>query len=201
MLHECSDCPGEAHIDQYFNTNNFLQSKKEVIYSCWESIKSNNKSSDDLSSMFKVKLLTKIESATSFLKNLSSEICNLTKHHYISEDQKNSFLAMKENLNEETGLMLMDFSENYAFIAQDSTQGFYFNNDQATVHPVVLYTKGSSDTINVTSFCIISDYNKHKAYVVNVFLEKVLTKVKEKFPNIMNINYFSDGAPTQYKNK
>ena len=22
MLHECSDCPGEAHIDQYFNTHN-----------------------------------------------------------------------------------------------------------------------------------------------------------------------------------
>ena len=128
MLHECSDCLGEAHIDQYFNTHNFVQSKKKVIYSCWESVKSNNKSNDDLSSMFKVKLLTVTESATSFLKNLSSEIYNLTKHYYISDDQKNSFLAMKENLNEETGLMLMDFSENYTFIAQDSTQGFYFNN-------------------------------------------------------------------------
>ena len=59
-----------------------------IIYIYWESVKSNNKSNDDLSSMFKVKLLTKTESATSFLKNLSSEIYNFTKHHDISEDQK-----------------------------------------------------------------------------------------------------------------
>ena len=96
----------------------------------------------------------------------------------------------------------MDFAEKYAYICQDSTQGFYFNNTSATVHPIVMYYKNSeSNELNLSSFCVISNCSKQTAYTVNIFQEVFLNKIKQDYQWIKKVIYFTDGAPTQYKNK
>ena len=49
--------------------------------------------------------------------------------------------------------------------------------------------------------CIISDERDHGANTVHCFLEIIVTYLKQNFPNVEKINYFSDGAGSRYKNK
>lgn len=149
----------------------------------------------------RVTLLDFEEPVEDFLNSLSVELWNLTKHHFVSEQQKDFVKYQKENLKRESCIMLMDFAENYAFLCQDSTQGFYWNNTQATLHPMVVYYKDEHDVLRNMSFCIISDHMKHDASAVNVYQQFVLKILKELCPWIEEISYVSDGAPTQYKNK
>lgn len=96
----------------------------------------------------------------------------------------------------------MDFGGSFPFVVQESIQAFYFNNKQATVAPFVLHYRASDNSkIEIQSFCVISEHLQHNTYVVNIFQEKVLNSIKEMFPWITKVIYFSDRAPTQYKNK
>ena len=37
--------------------------------------------------------------------------------------------------------IILDFAENYNFIVQDAAQGFRWNNNQATLHPLLSTTR------------------------------------------------------------
>ena len=105
-------------------------------------------------------------------------------------------------MDSDTCLILMDFSENYSFIIQNSVQAFYYNNQQATIHPFVVYYKTEhSENLQQMSYCIISDTKDHMAYTVHAFQEELMKVLLGEFSWIKGIIYFSDGAPTQYKNK
>ena len=63
----------------------------------------------------------------------------LTSHSYISRAQTSYYKMRKDNLDECSAIVLVDFAENYSFVVQDEVQGFHWNNLQATLHPIVLY--------------------------------------------------------------
>ena len=44
--------------------------------------------------------------------------------------------STKENLADREIIIGGDFAENYSFIAQDAAQGFYWNRNSATIHPL-----------------------------------------------------------------
>ena len=49
-------------------------------------------------------------------------------------------MSANQSLHEPGELVVQaDFSENYAFVVQDASQSFHWNNTQATVHPFVIY--------------------------------------------------------------
>lgn len=60
-------------------------------------------------------------------------------HHFIAKKQSNYLTELKGNLKKDQVLIQCDFSENCAFVAQDAAQAFHYNNDQCTVHLVVIY--------------------------------------------------------------
>ena len=68
---------------------------------------------------------------------------------------------MKETLQQDTTIILLDFAENYSFVVQDAIQGFYWENSQATLHPFTIYYK-EDDELKYMSVCIISDCMKHE---------------------------------------
>jgi hypothetical protein len=93
-------------------------------------------------------------------------------------------------------IIIGDFSENYAFIVQDSSQGFHYVNDQVTVHPFVVYSRQDGD-LQHKSFCFIRDHLKHSTSVVYAFQVKLIEELKQKFTSIKKIHYFSDGCIAQ----
>lgn len=135
-------------------------------------------------------------------KEICTDIKNLTKHQFIADAQKRYLNYCKSIMTSDECIVLMDFSENYSFIIQNSVQSFYYNNTQATVHPFVVYYKSeeTGELVN-KNYCVISDCKDHFAYTVNAFTAKFLQSLKATFKWIKSIIYFSDGAPQQYKNK
>lgn len=189
MLHDCIKCPGVEKIQEFANQRNTF-TQQTISYKTW--VEDGTKAS----------LTTVEEPIEIFKKQLFAELWDLTIHHFIADEQKQFLKTSKENLTSDTCILVIDFSENYSFIIQNSVQAFFYNNKQATIHPVTMYYKepGSDELLNV-NFCIISDTKDHFSYTVHAFMEKVTDVLKKEYSWIKNIIYFSDGAPTQYKNK
>ena len=94
---------------------------------------------------------------------------------------------------------MVNFAENYSFQVQVAIQGYHWENSQATLHTVVVYTKRAGE-VKPQSFCFISDSTKHSTNTVHAFLTRLLKHMIFENPNLKNIEYFSDGAASQYKN-
>lgn len=193
MLHECKKCPQVMGMRKLWDNLN-ISSEETITFQCWTSDGS------------RASLTTKSQDSCSFLADLFEEIWNLTTHHFIAEAQKNYLAYCKDELKEDTAIVIQDFAENYSFIIQRSVQAFYYNNAQATLHPFVVYYKNPTDCekkgqLQHQCFCVISDTTDHLAYTAYAFQEKLIEATSAQLPWIKNFIYFSDGAPTQYKNK
>ena len=69
-----------------------------------------------------------------------------------------AFRSAKDNLITGNFVVTLDFSENFAFVVQEAVQGFHWNNNQATVHPFVIYYKNNkTNKIEYVSYVGISD--------------------------------------------
>ena len=76
-----------------------------------------------------------------FTGMLILEVWDLTQHQFIATAQSNFLFESKQTLSKDTCIILLDFAENYTFIAQESIQAFYLNSIQPTLHPFVIYYK------------------------------------------------------------
>lgn len=201
MEHNCGDCKSKDEIREILEE--LCDKGTDHNFSFYNWLTGSGKSStvsESSSSQTSIELLT--QTYDTFMEKLVEDFWELTKHHYISENQKSYFHYIKERCDSDTAIILMDFAEKYAFICQDSTQGFYYNNNSAVVHPtVVYYKKPNSNILEVSSFCIISNCSKQTAFTVNAFQEVFLNEIKQTLPWVKKIIYFTDGSPTQYKNK
>ena len=94
----------------------------------------------------------------------------------------------------------MDFDEKYAFILH-CIQGFYWQNDQATLHAFAVYHCDlDSNELKCDFYCVISYYWKHNKNVVHCFLKYILEKVCLDLPHIKLVKYYSDGASISISN-
>lgn len=137
-----------------------------------------------------------------FLKNLKKEILLYLKHDHVAESQAQYLYNIKNNLQEGEFLVTLDFAENYSFKIQDAVQSYHWSNDQATLHPYVIYHK-NGETVVHECFVVISDNNKHDTVAVHLFNKKMLDHIKLIFgeENVRRLIFFSDGCGGQYKNK
>lgn len=77
-------------------------------------------------------------------------------------------------------MVICDFAENYAFVVQDAVQGFHWNNNQATIHPFVIYYK-TEEKVKTKSFVIISEHLKHGTIDVYLFQKCLIEYLKVNF--------------------
>ncbi|KAL1252668.1 hypothetical protein QQF64_017361 [Cirrhinus molitorella] len=128
------------------------------------------------------------------------EKCNeLTAHHFIAKHQTQYLQQLKDELEPNECIILLDFAENYSFLVQDAAQAFHWVHSQCTLHPFAIYYRNESQ-LKCLSMCVISDCLKHDTAAVHTFLGQVLKHVKHVIPGLEKVYYFSDGAASQYKN-
>lgn len=187
MLGRCEECPGENALKQYLT-----QCFEEVAPE--ENIEFKQWVHTDREMM-----ITKQLSVEDFILDLARKIIHLTSHHFIAKHQSGYLKNLKEEIEEGEVIILMDFAENYSFVIQDESQGFHWDNSQATLHPFVVYYRDEGELKNL-NFCTISDCLVHNAAVVHIFISKVVEFLKSLLPQLKHIYYFSDGAGGQYKN-
>lgn len=147
-------------------------------------------------------LITITKSREEFTEDLICKLVSLKKHHFVSKTQSNYLKDLKRNLESMECIVIGDFSENFTFIVQDEIQSFHWVNEQATLHPFVIYYRDPSENIVVSkSYCFISDYMYHNTLAVYAFQKRLVSEISASLPFIKKIIYFSDGASGQYKNK
>lgn len=135
-----------------------------------------------------------------FVQFFTEKIVKLASHSFISSQQSQFFKYRKEHLQSGEFFVSCDFSENYSFLIQDAVQGYYWNNQQATIHPIVVYFKNEMNELEHWSYIIISESLDHDAAAIYLFISKLIKKMKDKFPLIKKLIYMTDGTGAQYKN-
>ena len=85
---------------------------------------------------------------------------------------------LKENLQSNVAIVLLDFAENYSFVIQDAVQGHHWDNSQATIHPFVIYYK-ENEELKCYNLAVISDSLKHDTTAVHCFISVVIPELKK----------------------
>ena len=184
-LSHCDEC---AQLAEQMKSN-FLEiceclSIQEISYDQWLST--------DYSAIHSL-----CDPAEIFANKFVESIKKLKEHHFLSMKQDKNYKEELENLPAGHLLIEMDFAENYVFKTQDSIQHNYFINRQATIHPCVIHTS-PTDTKCVV---FISPALEHTAAEVSLFIKRLHSDIIGRdYPNTQFIHFWSDGAPTQYKN-
>lgn len=183
----CVKCRDTSYISGLFKDKFEEQGIEEIEYKQWKStgrctIKTTSRPVDE------------------FREMLCKSLSKLAWHDYVAQNQSRFIKEVKADLKEGDALVIMDFSENYAFIVQDAIQGYHWNNDHATLFPVVVYYNENGE-LHHLSFVGISDCNKHDTISVYMFQSRLIEYLKDRLGKINNIVYFTDGAPSQFKNK
>ena len=124
----------------------------------------------------------------------------LIPHYYISHQQLEYLKDRKKNMIDDTAIVLFDFSENFSFVIQDEVEGHYYSRESCTLHPVVIYTKNEKNELENRSLSYLTSDLRHDVSAVNTFLKRTIEYIKSNFPNIKNLDIFSDGCAGQYKN-
>ena len=95
-----------------------------------------------------------------------------------------------------------DFAENFSFIVQDEIQGYYWNNRQCSLHPVVLHYRKENESDLVLAFvCFISDDLKQDVNIVYNVMKDTVKYIRDNITEVLfKVHYFSDGYAGQYKN-
>ncbi|GBN58021.1 hypothetical protein AVEN_226241-1 [Araneus ventricosus] len=189
MLRHCDKCPSKDNLVQ------FLQAKFED-YDDEDIVEYNQWVSTDRTEMIRCST-----SVGELIEKLVEKLNKLIPHSYIAKSQSSFLKNLKGTTSSNTAIVSMDFSENYAFTIQDEAQGYHWNSNSCTIHPVMIHCKDTSNVKLIIPLCIISDDLKRDVSMVYEIQKNVTGFLKENYPHITNIHYFSDGCAGQYKNK
>lgn len=188
-LRHCNKCPPQE------NLSNFLKSKFQnhdendtIEFSQWVST--------DRTQMVKCS-----SAVDDFVNNLTEQIEKLIPHSYIAKSQSSFLKNMKEHLTVDTVVVLMDFSENYSLTIQDEAQGYHWTCNTCTIHPVMIHLQNDQGEKLTTSLCVISDDLKHDVAMVYETQTVLIKFLKDNFPHVKKIHYYTDCCAAQYKNK
>lgn len=187
-MNTCKECPGVTQFKELLYTKFNDEMIDEVTYKKWVTV--------DRCSMETV-----VKNTDDFIDDFLETLLKLKTHAFISNQQKEHYSEIKENLTEGHVVANCDFAENYSFIIQDEIQSFHWTTTQATIHPFIIYYKWEGKLKNL-QYVFISDCLEHNTVAFYVFQKKLLEMLKQTLPfDLKKITYFSDGSAAQYKNR
>lgn len=134
-----------------------------------------------------------------YLDLMQSKLSKLLTHTYVAKEQSCYLKEKVTNLESEEAVSLVDFSENYKYVIQDSVQSFYWGQKAVTVHPVVVYLNIDGKVQNI-NFCFFTEDLKHDITLVKIIQNKIVDLLKDQYPQVKHVEFFSDGCVGQYKN-
>lgn len=187
FLNDCKECPGIENFRDWLRNLLVNSSVQQVKYAIWVET--------DRST-----LLTFQENVDDFVDDLCHRLETLKPHSFIAKKQSEFIKKKRENLADDEVLVNFDFSENYAYVAQEAAQSFHYNNDQSTVFPAVYYWKKNSKVVH-KSCVFLSECTKHDTAAVYTILKQLIPAIIKDVPQVKKIIYVSDGEKQHFKNR
>ena len=118
-------------------------------------------------------------------------------HCYVKDVQSNHFASSRSNIVSGEVVIQVYFSENYQTSYQDEIQSAHWAYNQVSLFTVCAWSKNT-----IMSYAIVSDYLQHDKFAFHTFLAKIAEVVLAehgKNGKIQKVNFFSDGAASQFK--
>lgn len=185
----CTFCPGDSVLKNQLLKSYVKSDVDKISFKQWIQVDRSN-------------LITVEKPVDEFVDLLSQEQTKLILHSFIAAEQNKFLSETKNNLLQGELVLICDFAENYSFIVQDSIQSFHWSNNQATIHPFVVYFRNCQNQLEHINFVLVSDILEHNTIAVHLFQKKLMNFLNKKlFLKVKKLFYFSDGSAAQYKNR
>ena len=151
-------------------------------------------------------LLTKTTGLVELKDALKQDISTLSSHLLNANWQKNCFHNLSKKVPENSVVVHMDFSENYATFYQQEISSAHWMKNLVTVHPIVAFYScrecGNAARTVMDVLVFLSDDNNHDHHAVQTFVETTVRFLKEDRHVQFDYLYeFTDGCSSQYKSR
>lgn len=198
MLGECLECKDLSLLRLHLE--GVLGDKaKKVQYKHWE-----NKGNSCEYLVQEATVGGLIESIVSLLTSKNKE------HLYFKNAQQGYYQKLREDLDDQTLLLLMDFAENVSLHAQEEVSNKFYRREMASLFTAVVYRKVNGK-LQHRSYGVFSDDLKHDVSHVMLALRAIRQSTPrpgedeifsgDPFAGISKICYFTDGARQHFKSK
>ena len=131
-----------------------------------------------------------------WLDHFSDQLEKFKLHYYTCEIQAEAFNSAVHNIPANEIVVILDFSENFVTKSQYEIQNAFFTRKMITLLTGVAYVAERQPL----SFCIVSNALRHDKFLVYLCKKKIIEWIDDLVPNISHISWFSDGAPSHFKN-
>lgn len=124
-------------------------------------------------------------------------------HCQLATHQHKAVRNQRDELGPDECTIQMDFAQNWlvGFGEGGEIQSVFFNKDGITVHPVVIHFRVKGQGIPVCqSLCFVSDDRKHDAGAISEIMRLICQYIKNRWPNMKTIHYWTDSPTSQYRN-
>ena len=189
VIHRCQYCPGSACL-----RNTLIEKLSEIDEN--ETLLVEQWTSTD-----RADLKTMVYRKDDLIEDTIAAMNKLAAHSYIAKSQANYLKHRKAKLEPHEAIVLADFAENYEFVIQNEIQSYHWCKQQCTIHPIAVYICDSdSRKVEQLSICFISEDLSHDTSFVYAMQKELIAYLKSHYPQLTQVEYFSDGCGTQYKN-
>ncbi|CAF1513785.1 unnamed protein product [Adineta steineri] len=127
---------------------------------------------------------------------LSTKVVQYLNHAFIKRKQSNFFEQMKNNSDDTSIVVQVDYAENFSIEEQDAIQSAHW-----TTKTISIFTAHASCGSLKFSFALPSNNITHDKYCINTCLDYIINELKQYLPNLKTIMFFSDGASSQFKQR
>ena len=191
---DCGSCS-----ESQFQFERPLDDTGSVSFFWWESAKKSY-AKDGAAKEVKVtvktrKTVTESEAAALFLRTMLA----FKQHWFTYIKQAQAFRECKNEVKVDECVVQIDFSENFNCKYHDEVQSVHFgaSHEQASLHTVVIYTSSGQPTC----LCTVSANLDHGPAGIWAHLKPVVGYIRDNYPDVKHLTFWSDGPTAQYKQK
>ena len=140
--------------------------------------------------------------ADAFVEELIDSFVYVREHAYRADHQHCCVRKQRKELKYTSCTIQMDFAQNWliGFGEGGEIQSVFFNKDGITIHPVVLHLTDEHGNSFTESLCYVSDDRTHDAGAIFMIIELVCKHIRDKYPHIKMVHYWTDSPSSQYRN-
>ena len=186
---QCEDCKS---LNTWENFLNLVDSDPTLLQSWY--IKYFRWEKQDTDGTERLRKVEKYDSLKYVLELLIQDWPFFKNHRLIKVKQDERFNELYSRRDSTSLLLQFDFSENAEIVEQDEVQSAHWWHLQVSIFTACAWIDQEKNC-----FGIVTDYMSHDKYLSTLCVTKVLRLLIEKYPDVKNINLFSDGAAQHFK--
>ena len=142
--------------------------------------------------------MDKLLTPSALVDLLKNKLEQFPRHRFNVQQTAKTYDNLVANLNEHTILKIHNFSETYMCLLPEEIQSLHWNQEQATVYPIVVLRKVGEEA-REDHLIFISEDRKHDVPFVELCNDMLHKHYQDEGLSITNDIEYNDGCASQFK--